>query len=68
MVIDLWEISLQSNCKYAMLFILSASNFMGTIPNTFSNLKNLTDFRIDGSVLSGKIPDLIGNWTKIDLL
>ncbi|KAA8545721.1 hypothetical protein F0562_020828 [Nyssa sinensis] len=24
--------------------------------------------RIDGSALSGKIPDLIGNWTRIDRL
>ncbi|THF95953.1 hypothetical protein TEA_021585 [Camellia sinensis var. sinensis] len=47
---------------------LSANNFTGTIPDTFSKLKNLTDFRIDGSVLSGKIPDLIGNWTKIKTL
>ncbi|KAI7989310.1 putative LRR receptor-like serine/threonine-protein kinase [Camellia lanceoleosa] len=48
--------------------LLSTNNFTGTIPDTFSKLKNLTDFRIDRSVLSGKIPDLIGNWTKMKTL
>ncbi|KAF7145859.1 hypothetical protein RHSIM_Rhsim04G0035500 [Rhododendron simsii] len=48
--------------------LLSANNFTGPIPEEFSKLTNLTDFRIDGSTLSGKIPDMIGNWTKIERL
>ncbi|KAH7843441.1 hypothetical protein Vadar_016705 [Vaccinium darrowii] len=47
---------------------ISANNFMGSIPEEFSKLMNLTDFRIDGTTLSGKIPDLIGTWTKIEIL
>ncbi|KAG5540704.1 hypothetical protein RHGRI_020814 [Rhododendron griersonianum] len=31
----------------------------------FQKMSNMTS-RIDGSTLSGKIPDMIGNWTKID--
>ncbi|KAL6506868.1 hypothetical protein OROHE_022305 [Orobanche hederae] len=53
---------------------ISANNFNGTIPETYGNLRNLTDLftpdvsRIDGSNLSGRIPDFIGNWTKLDRL
>ncbi|KAB5534525.1 hypothetical protein DKX38_017611 [Salix brachista] len=50
-----------------MCVLLSANNFTGTIPDTFGNLKNLTDL-IDGSELSGKIPSFIGNWTNIERL
>ncbi|KAL0301267.1 UNVERIFIED_CONTAM: putative LRR receptor-like serine/threonine-protein kinase [Sesamum radiatum] len=48
--------------------LLSANNFNGTIPVTFGNLRNLTDFRIDGSRMSGRIPDFIGNWNKLERL
>ncbi|MGI4694203.1 hypothetical protein ACR2XS_26440, partial [Klebsiella pneumoniae] len=44
------------------------NNFTGRIPESFGALKNLSDFRIDGSRLSGKIPDFIGNWTKMTIL
>ncbi|RVX03953.1 putative LRR receptor-like serine/threonine-protein kinase [Vitis vinifera] len=47
--------------------VLSANNFTGTIPKNFHNLKNLIDL-IDGNNLSGKIPDWIGNWTKLQKL
>ncbi|CAL5405969.1 unnamed protein product [Camellia sinensis] len=57
-----------SRLRRLSFFLLTILWEQFQFPNTFSNLKNLTDFRIDGSVLSGKIPDLIGNWTKIDLL
>ncbi|RVW42866.1 putative LRR receptor-like serine/threonine-protein kinase [Vitis vinifera] len=43
------------------------TNLLGTIPENFHNLKNLTDL-IDGNNLSGKIPDWIGNWTKLEKL
>ncbi|KAI3927584.1 hypothetical protein MKX01_026517, partial [Papaver californicum] len=48
--------------------LLSGNNFTRTLPTTFANLKNLTDFRIDGTNISGRIPDFIGNWTKLDRL
>ncbi|GMI95557.1 hypothetical protein like AT1G53440 [Hibiscus trionum] len=35
---------------------------------SFGNLKNFNDFRIDGSSMSGKILDFIGNWTKLTRL
>ncbi|KAK1275536.1 putative LRR receptor-like serine/threonine-protein kinase [Acorus gramineus] len=33
-----------------------------------ANLKNLVDFRISQTNLSGKIPDFIGNWTNLQKL
>lgn len=38
------------------------------MPESFCALKNLSDFRIDGSRLSGKLPDFIRNWTNLTIL
>ncbi|KAE8680081.1 putative LRR receptor-like serine/threonine-protein kinase [Hibiscus syriacus] len=56
------------NLSHLSRLLLSSNNFTGRIPESFGNLKNITDFRIDGSSLSGKIPDFIGNWTKLTRL
>ncbi|RZC54370.1 hypothetical protein C5167_013229 [Papaver somniferum] len=45
--------------------VLSGNNFTGTLPATFATLKNITDFRIAGTSVSGEIPDFIGNWTQL---
>ncbi|XP_077212752.1 putative LRR receptor-like serine/threonine-protein kinase At1g53440 [Tasmannia lanceolata] len=38
------------------------------LPETYGKLINLTDFRIDGNDIYGRIPDFIGNWTKLGRL
>ncbi|WOG89745.1 hypothetical protein DCAR_0208984 [Daucus carota subsp. sativus] len=56
------------NLRSLKRLLLSSNNFIGTIPETYSALKNLSDFRIDGSGLSGQLPNFIGNWTKMTIL
>ncbi|KAI3927582.1 hypothetical protein MKX01_026515 [Papaver californicum] len=44
------------------------NNFTRALPATFANLKNMVDFyviRMAGTSISGKIPNFIGNWTKL---
>ncbi|KAF5195214.1 Leucine-rich repeat-containing protein kinase family protein, partial [Thalictrum thalictroides] len=48
--------------------LLGGNDYTGRLPDSFGNLKNLTDFRIDGASLSGKIPEFIGNWTNLERL
>ncbi|XP_028065652.1 probable LRR receptor-like serine/threonine-protein kinase At1g53440 isoform X2 [Camellia sinensis] len=44
---------------------LSANNFTGTIPDTFSKLKNLTDLHMQGTSMDGPIPSTISQLKNI---
>nr|KAJ0190107.1 hypothetical protein LSAT_V11C800404870 [Lactuca sativa] len=40
----------------------------GSIPEALGDMSTLEEFRIDGTTLSGRIPDFIGNWRNLTRL
>ncbi|KAJ8627489.1 hypothetical protein MRB53_020796 [Persea americana] len=49
-------------------FYIDSAGLSGGIPSTFANLKNLQILRSPDNQFTGKIPDFIGNWTKLTIL
>ncbi|KAK0596094.1 hypothetical protein LWI29_012761 [Acer saccharum] len=47
---------------------ISSSGVTGEIPSSFANLRNLLTVRASDIELIGRIPDFIGNWSKLDSL
>ncbi|TXG71294.1 hypothetical protein EZV62_006229 [Acer yangbiense] len=47
---------------------ISSSGVTGEIPSSFANLRNLLTVRASDVELIGRIPDFIGNWSKLDSL
>ncbi|XP_060185138.1 probable LRR receptor-like serine/threonine-protein kinase RFK1 [Lycium barbarum] len=52
---------------YGVTF-LSSNQLVGEVPTSFSELVNLTDFRINDDNFSGQIPDFIQNWKQLTKL
>ncbi|KAJ0080948.1 hypothetical protein Patl1_11718 [Pistacia atlantica] len=46
-------------------FYMDSSGVGGEIPSTFANLQNMLIMWAFDCPLTGKVPDFIGNWTKL---
>lgn len=47
---------------------LNKCNFSGSIPDSYSNLKNLRIFRVPINAITGTIPSFIGEWRSLEWL